>query len=87
MFEEYITKIYKEDDIEVEIKVDINNKVWMSINNICLLLSKARSTIKEHIENFIYEEKADSVCRHFRHTGSDGKTYKVKHYSLEIVLK
>jgi len=82
---EYITRIYKDEEKEIEVKIDLYNNVWLTINQICELFNKARSTIKEHIDNNYINDI--SVCRDFRHTGTDGKNYTVKHYSLDLILK
>ena len=49
---------------------------------------KDRRTVGEHIQNIISEGEldAETVCRKFRHTGSDGKTYEILHYDLDMIL-
>ena len=79
-----ITKTFKTNNTEIEVKLDLeDNTAWLTINDMCKLYGKARTTITEKISNYMDY----SVCRDFRHTGSDGKEYLVKHYSLEIILK
>jgi len=89
MEEKLIVKTFKFEEKEMEVKIDLDNdNVWMAINEICCLYDKARSTIKEHMDNSINLcNHVYSVCREFRHTGTDNKEYKVKHYSLELILK
>lgn len=52
------------------------------------LYGKGRSTITEHSKNIFLEGELneDSVRRKFRRTGSDGKEYNTKFYSLEAVI-
>ena len=66
----------------------IDGTVWLNQPEIAFLFDKARSTIAEHIQT-VFEEgelSPDSVCRNFRQTASDGKTYEVLHYNLEMIL-
>lgn len=66
------TKQNSEDGIEVRIQ---DESVWLTQDGISELFDKGRTTITEHLKH-IFEEgelEEDSVCRKFRHTGSDGK--------------
>ena len=42
----------------------------------------------EHIRNLFLTKEQDenSVCRFFRHTASDGKTYNTKYYNKEMIM-
>jgi hypothetical protein len=52
------------------------------------LFDKSRVTITEHIRNIFKEKELNenSVCRNFRHTGSDGKSYEVQSYNLDVII-
>jgi hypothetical protein len=54
----------------------------------CRAVAKGRSTITEHLNNIFSEGELeeDSVCREFRHTGSDGKYYNTKFYNLDAII-
>lgn len=62
--------------------------VWLTQKLIAELFDKGRSTITEHLNNIFAEGEldADSVCREFRHTGPDGKTYNTKFYNLDAII-
>lgn len=60
----------------IEVKV-FDESVWLTQNMIAELFGKGRTTIVEHLKNIFDSEELDekSVCREFRHTANDGKTY------------
>ena len=62
--------------------------VWLTQDAIAILFDKSRSTIAEHIQNVFQsgELQEESVCRKFRQTATDGKTYNVKFYNLDLVI-
>ena len=75
----------KEDSIEVKV---FEETVWLTQTMIAQLFDKGRTTITEHLKNIFESEELDekSVCREFRHTANDGKTYNTKYYNLLIIL-
>ena len=52
-----------------------------------MVLEKGRSTITEHLKKIFEDAELDevSVCRDFRHTAEDGKTYQTKYYNLRAI--
>jgi len=74
-----------EDSIEVRVE---DETVWLTQKLIAELFSKGRSTITEHLKNIFSDDELeeDSVCREFRHTGSDGKSYNTKFYNLDAII-
>lgn len=74
-----------EDSIEVRVE---GETVWLTQKLIAELFAKGRSTITEHLKNIFSEGELDedSVCREFRHTGSDGKSYNTKFYNLDAII-
>lgn len=74
-----------EDSIEVRVE---DETVWLTQKLIAELFDKGRSTITEHLNNIFAEGELDedSVCREFRHTGPDGKTYNTKFYNLDAII-
>ena len=81
--------IYKDkngnDIIEVKIK---DNTVWLNQDQLVKLYNSSKSNISEHIKH-IFEEgelEENSVVRNFRTTASDGKTYNIKYYNLEMIV-
>ncbi len=74
-----------EDGVEVLYQDDT---IWLTQDAVAILFNKSRSTITEHLSN-IFEQgelQEDSVCRKFRRTASDGKSYSTKYYNLDAVI-
>lgn len=65
-----------------------NENVWLRAEAIAELFQKSRSTVVEHLKNIFEtgELNENSVCRKFRQTAEDGKTYKVNFYALEAII-
>ena len=72
-----------------EFKLEVNMKdetVWLNSNQIADLFERDIKTIRKHINNALNEELlGESVVAKFATTGSDGKTYQVEHYNLEMI--
>ncbi|MFN8206182.1 MAG: virulence RhuM family protein [Bacteroidales bacterium] len=53
-----------------------------------MLFNKDKRTISEHIGNIFKEGELveNSVVRNFRTTASDGKSYDVSHYNLDVII-
>jgi len=73
------------DSIEVRVE---GETVWLTQKLIAELFGKGRSTITEHLRNIFAEAELleNSVCREFRHTGGDGKSYQTKFYNLDAII-
>ena len=71
----------------IEVRVE-DNTVWLTQKLIASLFDKGRSTITEHLKNIFSEGELEesAVCRDFRHTGADGKSYKTKFYNLDAII-
>ena len=71
----------------IEVRVE-DETIWLTQKLIAELFGKGRSTITEHLNNiFIEGELAqESVCREFRHTGRDDKSYNTKFYNLDAII-
>ena len=83
MNKEYIKEVYKNDEVELEIKVDLDyESVWLNRKDIAKLFKKSIATISYYLK-----EENNLVCQNFQHTGPDDKKYLVKHYSLEVIEK
>lgn len=62
--------------------------VWLSLEQIANLFERNKSTVSRHIKN-IFEEKElekNSVIANFATTASDGKTYAVDYYNLDVII-
>ena len=66
----------------------INETVWLSQGQMQELFGRERSVITKHINNVFKEGELDKkrVCAKFAHTAADGKTYKVDHYNLDVII-
>ena len=75
----------KEEGIEVLYQ---DETLWLTQDAIATLFDKGRSTIAEHLQNIFQslELQEDSVCRKFRRTAADGKSYATKYYNLDAVI-
>ncbi len=81
--------IYQTDDHQTKVQVRLEDEtVWLTQKQMAELFDKGRSTITEHIKNIFDEGELDQklVCREFRHTGTDNKTYTVKYYNLDVII-
>ena len=81
--------IYETEDGNTKIDVNlVEDTIWLNQQDLVNLYKTSKSNISEHIKN-IFEEgelDANSVVRNFRTTASDGKTYNVKYYNLDLVI-
>ena len=82
-------EIYKTSEGKTEIQVSFEeDTVWLTQSQISDLFGKSRVTITEHIGNVFKEKELvkSSVCRNFRHTASDGKSYESQYYNLDVII-
>jgi len=84
---EIILYTTEDGSIKIQLKA-IDDTVWLNQDDLANLFQKARSTIAEHIQHIFDEQELDpnSVCRNFRRTATDQKTYEVQHYNLDLAL-
>ena len=81
--------LYQTSDGRVRLDVRVEDEtVWLTQKMIAELFAKDVRTINEHIQNVFEEQEldADSVIRNFRITASDGKSYNVQHYNLDVII-
>jgi hypothetical protein len=74
-------------NIKIDVRLD-EETVWLTQAQMAALFCKSRTTITEHIQNVFKEGELaeDTVCRNFRHTADDGKTYDTKYYNLDVII-
>lgn len=78
--------LFENQDIKLEVNLK-DETVWLSLDQIALLFRRDKSVISRHIKNVKEEElKNDSVVAKFATTASDGKTYQVEHYNLDMII-
>lgn len=73
--------------LRLDVKLE-NDTAWLTQQQMAELFNKGRSTITEHVGNVFREKELDekSVCRKFRHTAADGKSYETEYYNLDVVI-
>ena len=80
---------FEDGEFSLDVNVSPNeDTVWLTQAQMAFLFQKDRKTITSHIRNiFIANELLEnSVCSFFKHTASDGKTYNVKYYNLDMII-
>ena len=79
--------IYKNGELELPVEVTPDKEtVWLSRNQLAVLFDRDVKTIGKHINNALKEELDSSVVAKFATTASDGKTYKVDYYNLDMII-
>lgn len=75
------------DEIKLEVRVEYES-VWLSIQNMSQLFGRDVSVIGKHIRNVFKEGELskESVWAKFAYTASDGKTYQVDYYNLDVII-
>ena len=82
-------EIYQIEEGNTEISVSLNgDTVWLSLNQMVELFQRDKSVISRHINNIFKEKELlkDSVVAKNATTASDGKTYQVDYYNLDVVI-
>jgi hypothetical protein len=81
--------IYQTTDGQTAIDVKLENEtIWLTQAQMQLLFNQTKQNISLHINNIFKEEELliDSVVKESLTTASDGKKYKTKYYSLDVVI-
>ena len=60
--------------------------VWLNADQMSKLFDRNYKTIRKHINNSLKEELGDSVVAKFATTATDGKTYQVDYYNLDMII-
>ena len=61
---------------------------WLSLNQLADLFQRDKSVISRHIKNIFDEGELvrKAVVANFATTATDGKTYQVDHYNLDVII-
>ncbi|MCC8087776.1 MAG: virulence RhuM family protein [Rikenellaceae bacterium] len=81
--------LYQTPDGNTELDVTIEGEtVWLSMNQLATLFDKDKSVISRHISNVFKEGELerDSVVAKNATTATDGKTYLVDYYNLDVII-
>ena len=81
--------LYTTQDKKIKVELyEFGESVYLTQDLIAKLFDTSRENITMHIKNILKdgELQEDSVCKEYLHTANDNKQYKVKFYSLEMIL-
>ena len=82
--------LYQPDEsISLHVKIDGAFKtVWLSLDQMAELFGRDRSVIGKHVRTIFKggELQKESVWAKFAYTASDGKTYQVDYYNLDVII-
>ena len=81
--------IYKDKDGNNNIEVKLqDNTVWLNQEQLVKLYNSSKSNISEHIKHIFEEGELDelSTVRKFRTVASNGKTYNMNYYNLDMIV-
>ena len=79
--------LFETADKEIKLNVSVKDStVWLNRNQLAELFERDVKTIGKHINNALKEELDNSVVANFATTASDGKTYWVEHYNLDMII-
>lgn len=81
--------IFKTEDEKISVDVLLDEEtVWLTQAQMGMLFNKDKRTMSEHINNIFKEGELaeNSVVRKFRTTASDGKSYDVNYYNLDVII-
>ncbi len=72
-------------DVELDVR---KNEVWLSQDQMAVLFNTTKQNVSSHISNCFKEGELerDSVVKKSFTTASDGKSYKVNHYNLDMII-
>ena len=72
---------------KIDVKI-IDDTVWLTQAQLCELYQTSKSNVSEYIKHIFEEQELDqsSVVQKFRTTSTDGKTYNVIHYNLDMII-
>lgn len=80
---------YQNDTTQNQIEVKLNNdSVWLNLNQMAELFDRDKSVISKHLTNIFRENELDrlAVVAKNATTGSDGKTYQVEYFNLDVII-
>jgi hypothetical protein len=81
--------IYQTDDGQTKIDVRMEEEtVWLSQAQMAELFQTTKQNVSLHINNAFAEGELeqDSVVKEYLTTAADGKNYRTKHYSLDVII-
>jgi hypothetical protein len=81
--------LYQSEDGLAKLNVNLRDEtVWLSLEQMAELFGRDKSTISRHIRN-VFEEgelARETVVANCATTATDGKTYQVDYYNLDVII-
>jgi len=81
--------LYQAPDGTTHLDVRLENEtIWLTQAQMAMLFDRDQSVISKHIRNIFKEGELDkvSVYANFAYTATDGKSYDVEHYNLDVII-
>jgi hypothetical protein len=81
--------LYQSEDGRTRLEVRLTgDTVWLALNQMAHLFQRDKSVISRHISNLFDEGelRREGVVAVFATTATDGKTYQVEHYNLDVII-
>jgi prophage maintenance system killer protein len=81
--------MYQTPNGETNLEVRLESEtIWLTQAQMVMLFGRDQSVISKHIRNIFKENELNknSVYAKFAYTATDGKTYDVEHYNLDVVI-
>lgn len=81
--------IFKSDDGKISVNAQFDAETaWLSLDQMAELFDRDKSTISRHIKNVFAEGELqpDAVVAKSATTATDGKTYQVDYYNLDMII-
>ncbi len=81
--------VYQAKDGAIELRKDLGREtVWASLDQIATLFERDKSVVSRHIKNIFKDKELSrkSVVAFFATTASDGKTYQVEYFNLDMII-
>ena len=81
--------LYESGDGKIRVSLfERDGSVWLNQVQLAELFATSKQNISLHINNIVKDNELDvnSVVKEYLTTASDGKTYKVLYYSLEMIM-
>lgn len=81
--------VFKDNDINIEVRIDMNEEtVWLTQKQISELFNRTYDNINLHIKNIFKEGELieKEVSEYSSVTASDGKKYRTKLFNLDLII-
>ncbi len=81
--------LYSTEDGTVQMEVQLDHEtVWLTQDQMAELFGRERSVITKHLRNVFKEGELEetAVRAKIAHTATDGKTYQVQYYNLDVII-